>query len=226
MIIQNFETLFLPVTPNDSYIYLPKERFLDGRKISYIIPLSSGSYNGVPIVHDLQNYYIDIFNNKSQIYNKMNLLSLTEYNLNKIDSIIDFDLTKIEIKTKENTDKYLAICVVYCTENKMPNTPTKNIIQLNSNRSGIVKLSEIGGYQLKNKRIRKIETVGFYRDFCYLTIRTKENNNNLYNIPTELLFVNEQISDKDLFFDNIIIDPDNSYIDMNSENNLSLIFNF
>lgn len=226
MIIQNFETLFLPVTPNDSYIYLPKERFLDGRKISYIIPLSSGSYNGVPIVHDLQNYYIDIFNNKSQIYNKMNLLSLTEYNLNKIDSIIDFDLTKIEIKTKENTDKYLAICVVYCTENKMPNTPTKNIIQLNSNRSGIVKLSEIGGYQLKNKRIRKIETVGFYRDFCYLTIRTKENNNNLYNIPTELLFGNEQISDKDLFFDNIIIDPDNSYIDMNSENNLSLIFNF
>lgn len=226
MIIQNFETLFLPVTPNDSYIYLPKERFLDSRKVSYIIPLSSGSYNGVPIVHDLQNYYIDIFNNKSQIYNKMNLLSLTEYNLNKIDSIIDFDLTKIEIKTKENTDKYLAICVVYCTENKMPNTPTKNIIQLNSNRSGIVKLSEIGGYQLKNKRIRKIETVGFYRDFCYLTIRTKENNNNLYNIPTELLFGNEQISDKDLFFDNIIIDPDNSYIDMNSENNLSLIFSF
>lgn len=226
MIIQNFETLFLPVTPNDSYIYLPKERFLDGRKISYIIPLSGGSYHGIPIVSDLQNYYIDIFNNKSQIYNKMNLVSLIVYNINKIDSIIDFDLTKIEIKTKENTAKYLAICVVYCTENKMPNTPTNNIIQLNSNGSGIVKLSEIGGYQLKNKRIRKIETVGLYSKSCFLTIRTKDNNNNLYNIPTELLFENEQISDKDLYFDNIIIDPDNSYINMNGQNNISLIFKY
>lgn len=226
MIIQNFETLFLPVTQNDSYIYLPKERFLDGRKVSYIIPLSRGSYNGIPIVSDLQNYYIDIFNNKSQIYNKLNLSSLTWYNLSKIDSVIDFDLTKIEIKNKVNTNKYLAICVVYCTDNKMPNTPTNNTIQLNSNRSGIVKLSEIGGYQLKNKRIKKIETAGLYRDFCFLTIRTKDNNNNLYNIPTELLFDKGQISDKDLYFDNIIIDPDNSYIDMNGHNNLSLIFSF
>lgn len=233
MTIQNFETLFLEVDANTDTVFLPKERFLKDRKVSYLfafnhhMELGDYTYNGIPLIYDdLVNCYLDVYgNDKGCLIAKQNLSQFSHHIKHKIDKILDLDLTKINIKTSVESNCYLPICVVYSTQFEQPEILATNNVTLQAQSTGgKVKLSSIGGYQLNGKQIKQIQVAESHN--AYLTIRTKDNRNNIYDMPISLLIQNDQINDSNIRFDNLNIDTDNSFIRFEENDNISLTFKY
>ncbi len=233
MTIQNFETLFLEVNSNTDTVFLPKERFLEKRKVSYLFGLpfdtiSTDTYNGIELIgYDLINCYLDVYDiDKCCVISKQNLSQYAKMIKHKIDKVLDFDLSKISVKTTISDNSYLPICVVYSTQFEQPEILATNNITLQAQSAGpaIVKLSSIGGYQLKGKQIKQILVGSRYN--AYITIRTIDNRNNIYDLPLSLLMQNSQINDSNIRFDNLNIDTDNSFIRFEESNNINITFKY
>lgn len=233
MTIQNFETLFLEVNSNTDTVFLPKERFLEKRKVSYLFGLpfdknSTDTYNGIELIgSDLINCYLDVYDiDKGCVISKQNLSQFAKMIKHKIDKVLDFDLSKISVKTTISDNSYLPICVVYSTKFEQPEILATNNITLQAQSAGpaIVKLSSIGGYQLKGKQIKQILVGSRYN--AYITIRTIDNRNNIYDMPLTLLTQATQINDSNIRFDNLNIDTDNSFIRFEESNNINITFKY
>lgn len=241
MIIQNLDTLFLKVTPETKEIFLPKERFLDDRNVNYFIPCfqKSGSadgihtFNGIGIIDDTfkDSIYIDVYEKGKDYKTKnFNLVFCDSENRNrfKFGCILDFDLSVIKLKNSPLTNCYLPVCAVYTDEANNIATPTCNSLTLvaPAGNAGKIKLVDIGGYQLNGQLIKKIEAVN--SEDVFITIRTKNNENNISDMPLYLLDSNRQFRDNDIYFDSLWIDWDNSYLTVtqNKVNDTILTFKF
>lgn len=231
MTVQNFETLFLECDSTKDFIFLPKDRFLENRKISYIYPFfaSGNTFNGISIFDReiVKSCYIDIYNkDKGCICSKQNLTVFCEYMKHTINDVLDLDLTKINVKSLPETNGYIALCVVYATMMDKPELLATNSLTLSVSSLGnkIIKLSEIGGYQLHGKQIRQIQCT--YPHNAYLTIRTVDNKNNIYNIPLALLDFDHQLNDNCIKFDGLNIDSDNSFIRIEDGSDIYLTFKY
>lgn len=223
MIIQNLDTIFLKVTSETKEIFLPKERFLSDRKVNYLIPCFSRSNGGIHTFNDVNLLddtfkdliYIDVYE-KGKDYKAKNLNCgfIDSENLKRFsfDVVLDFDLSVLKLKNTPLLNRYLALCVVYTAEANKLATPTSNSLTLvaNPSNAGKIKLVDIGGYQLDGQRIKKIECAD--SENVYLTIRTKNNENNINDMPLYLLDNNRQFSDNNIYFDSLWIDWDNSYL--------------
>lgn len=225
MIIQNLDTLFLKVTPETNEIFLPKERFLDDRKVNYFIPCFEQSnstagihlFNGVPVLDDTFKdcIYIDIYEKGKDYKTKnLNCAFIDSENMNRFPfhCVLDFDLSVFKFKSSPLTNKYLPLCAVYTADANKIATPTSNSLTLivPPSNAGKIKLVDIGGYQLDGQLIKKIECVN--SEDVYITIRTKNNENNINDMPLYLLDADRQFTDNDIFFDSLWIDWDNSYL--------------
>lgn len=239
MRIQNLDTIFLKLTPETDEVFLPKERFLKQRNVSYLLPFGAGNFlsvapDGVPLVADTTfvSDYIDVHeaNKDYKAYNmNLSLLSWDNFKRYPFDCVLDLDLTVIKLKDNQLTDNcYLPVCAIYTTEADEINTPVANSVSFVCPliTPGRIKLTDIGGYQLNGKRIKKITCVNV--EECYITIRTKDNKNNINDLPLMLLLNGTQFADDDISFDSLDIDTDNSYITVtgNKEDNLILTFKY
>lgn len=225
MIIQNLDTLFLKVTSETTEIFLPKERFLTDRKVNYFIPcfqdLNSTAgihtFNGVQLLDDSFRdiIYFDAYE-KGKDYKTKNLnCGFIDDRNNKrfaFDVVLDFDLSVLKLKSQPLSNKYLALCAVYTADANKIATPTSNSLTLIAppTTPGKIKLVDIGGYKLDAQLIKKIECIN--SEDVYLTIRTKNNDNNINDMPLYLLDSDRQFSDNNIFFDSLWIDWDNSYL--------------
>ena len=240
MIIQNLDTLFLKVTSETKEIFLPKERFLNDRKVNYLIPcfqdLNSTdgihTFNGVPLLDDSfrDHIYIDVYE-KGKDYKTKNLnCAFIDPENNKrfaFDVVLDFDLSVVKLKTTPLANSYLAMCAIYTADaNKIP-TPTNNSLTLiapPTTQASKIKLVDIGGYKLDAQLIKKIECVN--SEDVYITIRTKNNENNINDMPLYLLDSNRQFSDNNIYFDSLWIDWDNSYLTVTASKATETILTF
>lgn len=225
MIIQNLDTLFLKVTPESQEIFLPKERFLDDRKVNYFIPCFEQSnstagihvFNGVDILDDTfkNSIYIDAYEKgKDYMTKNLNCAFIDSENTNRyaFNAVLDFDLSVFKLKSQPAANKYLPVCAVYTAEANKIATPTSNSLTLIAQPTNVgkIKLVDIGGYQLDGQLIKKIECVN--SEDVFITIRTKNNENNINDMPLFLLEADRQFTDNDIYFDSLWIDWDNSYL--------------
>ncbi len=239
MIIQNADTIFLKVQADTNEVYLPKERFLTDRKIFNIIPFFSEINKIARATDDVQlldssfadSIYFDGYElGKDYKTKNLNIKLLTTENYNKynINSILDYDISTLKIKKEIQTNAYVGLVVVYSDEFLQIQTPIQNTITfvVKKPQKGIIKLSEIGGYQLNGKRIKQIVTTN--DSYMYLTIRTKDNKNNINELPLYMLNNRLQFGDSKILFDSLNIDTDNSYIYVcsNKEDNLIITFKY
>lgn len=237
MRIQNIDTLFLKVTPDTEEVFLPKERFLKNRNVSYFIPFFGNAglvygVDGVPLIGEAaaQNIYFDLHeaNKTYKAYNlNLSLLSVQNYSRYKFDCVLDLDLSVLKIKNNTLLNNcYLPLCAVYTTESDEINTPTTQSISLvcGELNAAVIKLSDFGGYQINDKIIKKITAIN--SEHCYITIRTKDNKNNINDMPLMLLDNSIQFTDNDIYFDSLNIDTDNSYITITDTKADPLILTF
>lgn len=215
MKVQNFDTIFLQVDQDTNEVFLPKDRFLAGRKITDIFLFSSNEItaapNGVALLPDvdLKSLYIDLYEQGKDVFVKnlaVQNLMLSNQNRTIIDRVIDFDLSRFKFTSSPTHKGYICVGVLYC------DTLYQYTSQATSNVTIEVpvmthKLSEIGGYQLNGKRIKKINAVNSRN--CYLSLRTKEGVQ-LNEIPLALFDYDNNFG-YDLTFDNIEIDSDLSF---------------
>ena len=239
MIIQNLDTLFLKVTSETKEIFLPKERFLDDRNVNFFIPCfqKNGStdgihtFNGVNILEDTyrDHIYIDVYEKGKDYKTKnLNLTFIDSENNNrfKFDTILDFDLSVIKLKSSPQTNSYLPVCAIYTDEANNIATPTCNSLTLvaPAGNAGKIKLVDIGGYQLNGQLIKKIESLN--SEDVFLTIRTKNNENNINDMPLYLLDNGRQFGDNNIYFDSLWIDWDNSYLTVTQNKATDTILTF
>lgn len=237
MLVQNLDTIFLQVTPDTNEVYLPKDRFLKDRNVSVVLPFLDDDIakapDGVAIIDNSlrSNIYVNLYElGKDYKTNNFNVSLLTPENFKRysLDCVLDFDLSLFKLKAAVLANCYLPVCVIYATDVDNLNTPVTNNITLNCNSltAGKITLQEIGGYKLNGKLIKQISAVN--TDNCYLTIRTKDNKNNINEMPLFLLENYVQFSDNDVIFDSLDIDTDNSYITIvdTKTNPLSITFKY
>lgn len=229
----------MKVTPESREIFLPKERFLDDRKVNYLIPCFQMSnstdgihdFNSVPVLEDtFKNLiYIDAYE-KGKDYKTKNLnCAFIDSDNNKrfaFNVVLDFDLSVLKLKSTPVANRYLPVCAVYTAEANKIATPTSNSLTLIAKPSaaGKIKLVDIGGYQLDGQLIKKIECIN--SEDVYLTIRTKNNENNINDMPLYLLDSNRQFSDNNIYFDSLWIDWDNSYITITQSKSTNTVLTF
>ena len=221
MLIQNLDTIFLQITPDTNEVYLPKDRFLKDRNVSFVLPFLdnyiSKAPDGVSIIDNSleKNIYVNLYElGKDYKTNNFNIALLTPLNFKKyaLDCVLDFDLSLFKLKAAVLANSYLPVCVVYATEVDNLNTPVTNNITLNCPQltAGKIKLSDIGGYKLNGKLIKQLSAIN--SDECYLTIRTKDNKNNINEMPLFMIENYLQFNDSEIIFDSLDIDTDNSFI--------------
>lgn len=222
MLIQNLDTIFLKVTPDTQEVFLPKDRFLHDRNISYLMPFTGDEFitkapDGVDLIDVSlkEEIYCNLYElDKDYKANNYNISLMVVENLKKfkLDCELDFDLSLFKLKQNVTANCYLPVCAVYTTEADEVNTSTTSAINIVCEDLLPTKvfLKDIGGYKLNNKRIKKISVLN--PDNCYITIRTKDNKNNINDLPLFILENMIQIADNDITFDSLLIDSDNSYI--------------
>lgn len=235
IVVQNLDTIFLPVTPDDYEVFLNKERFINGRMVNYLIPLfdnNNSTFNDVPLFQEsfLNSTYINIHkaNGKNDYIKRLNCALLSSNNMmyKKIDTIMDFDLTKICFSQNVANRCYLPIMAIYTNElyNIQVHATNQVKLKFTVSQPGTYYLKDFGGYTLKGKQIKEIESD---KDFnAFLTIRTKDNKNNLNNVPVGILHYLYKTTKNKLYFDNILVDPDNSTIQFEQPGSIELTFKY
>lgn len=240
MFIQNFDTVFLQFDQNTREVFFPKDRFLSNKPISQVVPFFADSYKsispaGVPLIADTEknNIYLDLFELGKDYKTKNLNAELTDekaehkYNLN---CVLDFDITKIRTKGSVCiVPSLLGVGIIYTDKQKRFFAPIKENLTLfaKSPQVGVFSLAEIGGYQLQDKKIKQISVKGVFDG--YITIRTKDNKNNINEMPLSFLAQQKNVEDNEIFFDSLFIDPDNTIITIcnnTANNNLIITFKY
>ena len=231
MIVQNCETIFIKAEQGERVFYLPKDK-LQGKTIKYIIPLFGLlSFNGVPIVgNELRNkFFMDLYDidHAPRIIGQSMCVNNQMTNYKKLlDFALDLDLCRIYGTTANSQSCYIPLLFIYdCKLQGVANIADNFITLQVPKEKGVYKLSDCGGYILKGKAIKKIITLGLYPD-VWATIRTTENQNSFLNVPCALFENTLQTENRDLAFENIFIDPDNTTINNESDKGDNIYLTF
>lgn len=231
MIVQNCETIFIKAEQGESVFYLQKDRLKD-KRIKYIIPLFGLlSFNGVPIVgSELRNkFFIDLYDNNhapriiGQSISTNN--QMTNYK-KLLDFSLDLDLCILYGTTAISQTCYIPLLFIYdCKLQGVANVADNFLTLEIPKEKGVYKMSDYGGYILKDKAIKKIITLGLYPD-VWATIRTYDNQNSFLNVPCMLFNQQMQLESRDFAFENIFIDPDNTTINNESDKDDNIYLTF
>lgn len=234
MIVQNINTIFLECNPEDYELYLNKERFIADRDVNYLLAFSESNYtfNNVPLfpLSLFDDSYFNIHHSKykSDYMKRINIgmMNVESTIKRKINATLDFDLTKIILNSQVQNKCYLPICAVYTKQSLKPLLNAYNQLSLKiiAPTAGIYKLSDFAGYQLRGKAIKQIETK--QRINCYMTLRTINNDTNINNMPTNMMFRQWQKADNKILFDNIEVDTDNTTFQFETAGTLELTFKY
>lgn len=220
MIIKNADNIKLYFN-GDSQVFFPKERFLKGRVCDYLIPYM------VPTSEYRKSTYMTIYDTKQNcVVNNENMGRFNLYSnyfYRKLKRDIDPTLSKISSPHSMVGDCELV--AIYCSEEAWQDVNIYNCVTLTIKTKANKKtyLKDFGGDVLKGKFVKKI-TTQYGGAIASITIRTKGEQNNINEFPLALLETSKQFGDGEIFFDNLQIDPEVSFIMSDFTQELQLNF--
>lgn len=235
IVVQNLDTIFMPVTPDDYEVFLQKERFINGRMVNYLIPFfdnNNYTFNDVPLFQSsyLDSSYVNIHkeNGKNDYIKRLNCGLLASHNTiyKKIDTEIDFDLTKICFSQPVANRCYFPLMAIYTNDlyDIQIHATNQVTLRFKVTQPGTYYLKDFGGYTLNGKEIKQIESDKNFNAF--ITIRTKDNRNNINNMPIDMLRYLDHNTKNRLYFDNLLIDSDNTTIQFETPGQFELTFKY
>lgn len=214
---KNIQSIFLIGQGND---YSPISPFT-GEKLSEVSDVDSLSL------------FLNLFDTKGNLFVKNFLLSNVTNSFDNFfpplfffNRYVDIDKSYISILNNDNVyyPVKLLMYVTYCTK-QLENinrviTGTKTIQVQFSEFEKEKKLSDLINFDLQSKKIKKITYHPLGSDLIpmYFDIVCK-NGYRLENVPMNYL---KRLAEKEIYLNNLIIDPENSYIRFANENSLDL----
>jgi len=234
MIIQNFDNLSIIVNSAKSSFF-PKDRIFTNEVINNIITFSNDDItndmqgNDVVSYDEMKYLFISLFDNeKNKIFKNLNCQNLSSTANVKLSMVnyIDFDISKIDVKYSEILNKSIILGISYITHLISEILPINNAYGIrikNEANKKLYRLSDFGGWKLKDEKVKMITSKGF-KD-CFLTLR--DVSGKVCNqMPLNLL--SENLKTEKIIFDNYQLDVENSYIEIpteiNQDNDILLTF--